>query len=61
MVNIYCERGVLMGCDISYDTLIDIMRSPAFDDNAVISFRFDDGCRGAVIKKHINAIEEQEE
>lgn len=61
MVNIFFSGGMFCGCDIDFDVLQKIMYSEAYKQDAVITFRFNGGERGAVIKKGIVGFEEVKE
>lgn len=62
MINIYTTGNwCIQKCDIQYDSLENIIKDNQFSDNTVIAFRFSDGMRGSIVKKHIVGYEELED
>lgn len=59
MIEIYTDAGLThQNINLSYDVLISVMNSERVKDDAIIQFRFSDGERGAIIKKHITGFSE---
>lgn len=58
MIDIYCTGGAYFGVLLDFDVMLEIMRDDIIKPDDFIEFRFEDGGRGAVQKKHINGFTE---
>lgn len=56
MINIYCTGGEYCNVDMDYGIMMRLLQDGIVSDDDFIEFKFSDGTRGAVMKKHINGI-----
>lgn len=54
MVDIYCNGGSLLGCQLDFEELHHMMMDAYISDDTFIRFKFENGERGAVRKRCIN-------
>lgn len=55
MVDIYCNGGSLLGCQLDFEELHHMMMDAYISDDTFIRFKFENGDQGAVRKRYINS------
>ena len=55
MVDIYCNGGSLLGCQLDFEELHSMMMDAYISNDSFIRFKFENGSKGAVRKRDINS------